>query len=185
MGEGLVTIVLTGKILMVASILLFLVVIFILFLHLYAKWFWYRQEPESSGGGTTTARRRHRRRRLDFSPGHIEWSGRREKHAIDPLVLKSLPIVAYDDDDAKEEELNECAVCLSDFVDGEKLRLLPKCSHGFHVECIDMWFHSHSTCPLCRTTAVAVSSSSSSSPLPPSSSSSAMEMEMVAIDVRE
>nr|GMC53892.1 RING-H2 finger protein ATL60-like [Ipomoea batatas] len=34
--------------------------------------------------------------------------------------------------------------------EGEKARLLPKCNHGFHVDCIDMWFHSHSTCPLCR-----------------------------------
>lgn len=28
--------------------------------------------------------------------------------------------------------------------------MLPKCKHGFHVECIDMWFHSNNTCPLCR-----------------------------------
>ncbi|GER53635.1 RING/U-box superfamily protein [Striga asiatica] len=44
----------------------------------------------------------------------------------------------------------ECAVCLSEISQGEKTRLLPKCSHGFHLDCIDMWFESHSTCPLCR-----------------------------------
>ena len=44
----------------------------------------------------------------------------------------------------------ECAVCLSDAVEGEKVRLLPKCNHGFHLDCIDMWFQSYSTCPLCR-----------------------------------
>jgi hypothetical protein len=30
------------------------------------------------------------------------------------------------------------------------VRLLPKCNHSFHINCIDMWFHSHSTCPICR-----------------------------------
>ncbi|CAL9117510.1 unnamed protein product [Musa textilis] len=32
----------------------------------------------------------------------------------------------------------------------DRLRLLPKCSHAFHVQCIDTWLLSHSTCPLCR-----------------------------------
>ncbi|CAI0466895.1 unnamed protein product [Linum tenue] len=44
----------------------------------------------------------------------------------------------------------ECAVCLSEFEEKEAGRTLPKCGHSFHTECIDMWFHSHSTCPLCR-----------------------------------
>jgi hypothetical protein len=44
----------------------------------------------------------------------------------------------------------ECSVCLEKFAEDESLRLLPKCSHVFHSECIDVWFLSHSTCPLCR-----------------------------------
>lgn len=44
----------------------------------------------------------------------------------------------------------ECAVCLSEFVKNETGRVLPECNHGFHLECIDMWFLSNSTCPLCR-----------------------------------
>ncbi|PON56613.1 43kDa postsynaptic protein [Parasponia andersonii] len=43
-----------------------------------------------------------------------------------------------------------CAVCLSEFEDGEDLRTLPECLHSFHVACIDMWLFSHSTCPMCR-----------------------------------
>uniref|UniRef100_A0A0E0BA22 RING-type E3 ubiquitin transferase n=1 Tax=Oryza glumipatula TaxID=40148 RepID=A0A0E0BA22_9ORYZ len=44
----------------------------------------------------------------------------------------------------------DCSVCLGEFRDGESLRLLPKCSHAFHVPCIDTWLRSHSNCPLCR-----------------------------------
>lgn len=45
---------------------------------------------------------------------------------------------------------SECPICLGEFVDGEKVRVLPKCNHGFHVRCIDTWLGSHSSCPNCR-----------------------------------
>lgn len=47
-------------------------------------------------------------------------------------------------------EGTECSVCLSEFKEDENLRLLPKCSHAFHLQCIDTWLKSHSSCPLCR-----------------------------------
>uniref|UniRef100_J3MBM0 RING-type domain-containing protein n=1 Tax=Oryza brachyantha TaxID=4533 RepID=J3MBM0_ORYBR len=46
--------------------------------------------------------------------------------------------------------VSECAVCLSEFVERERVRLLPNCSHAFHIDCIDTWLLSNSTCPLCR-----------------------------------
>uniref|UniRef100_A0A2P2JII6 RING-type E3 ubiquitin transferase n=2 Tax=Rhizophora mucronata TaxID=61149 RepID=A0A2P2JII6_RHIMU len=47
-------------------------------------------------------------------------------------------------------EATECSVCLNEFQEDESLRLLPKCSHAFHVPCIDTWLRSHKNCPLCR-----------------------------------
>ncbi|XP_066319978.1 E3 ubiquitin-protein ligase EL5-like [Miscanthus floridulus] len=50
----------------------------------------------------------------------------------------------------------QCAVCLSLVQEGEVVRRLPACMHLFHVCCIDMWLHSHSTCPLCRATVLPI-----------------------------
>ncbi|KAL6878451.1 hypothetical protein ACP4OV_012621 [Aristida adscensionis] len=44
----------------------------------------------------------------------------------------------------------DCAVCITELAAGEAARVLPRCAHAFHVECVDMWLRSHSTCPLCR-----------------------------------
>jgi hypothetical protein len=43
-----------------------------------------------------------------------------------------------------------CSVCLEDVRGGEMVRQLPACMHLFHMGCIDMWLHSHRTCPMCR-----------------------------------
>ncbi|KAL0816481.1 hypothetical protein Bca101_072925 [Brassica carinata] len=65
-------------------------------------------------------------------------------------ALKSFQTVSY----SKEMNLpgldTECVICLSEFVAGERVKLLPKCHHGFHVRCIDKWLSSHSSCPTCR-----------------------------------
>ncbi|KZV43464.1 hypothetical protein F511_09907 [Dorcoceras hygrometricum] len=132
----------TGKIMVVTIIILFFVVVFVFCLHLYAKWFWYRRQANP----TTTTRRR---RRLDFSAGYQEAAAvAAVRRGLDASVLKTIPIALFDPKEFKDGL--ECAVCLCEVTEGEKTRLLPKCNHGFHVACIDMWFQSHSTCPLCR-----------------------------------
>lgn len=50
----------------------------------------------------------------------------------------------------RRKESAFCAVCLHDMTEGDKFRRLPGCNHSFHVDCIDPWFESRSTCPLCR-----------------------------------
>ena len=67
---------------------------------------------------------------------------------LDLAVLQSLKVTIFDAKGVKNQL--ECAVCLSDVAVGEEVIFLPKCNHGFHVKCIDLWFHSHTTCPLCR-----------------------------------
>ncbi|KAJ0264259.1 RING-H2 finger protein ATL2 [Hirschfeldia incana] len=133
----------SGKIMLSAIVILFFVVILMVFLHLYARWYLLR------------ARRRHFRRRsrnrraatmvfFAADPSTVVAS-----RGLDPAVIKSLPVFAFSESTHKDL-LTECAVCLSEFEEGESGRVLPGCKHTFHVDCIDMWFHSHSTCPLCR-----------------------------------
>jgi len=44
----------------------------------------------------------------------------------------------------------DCPICLTEFVEGEKVRVLPECCHNFHADCIDAWVVSNPSCPSCR-----------------------------------
>ncbi|XP_030468400.1 RING-H2 finger protein ATL43 [Syzygium oleosum] len=73
----------------------------------------------------------------------------RKNSGIDRSVIESLPVFRFGSLRGQKDGL-ECAVCLTRFDPAEVLRLLPKCKHAFHVECVDTWLDAHSTCPLCR-----------------------------------
>ncbi|XP_024532799.1 RING-H2 finger protein ATL34-like [Selaginella moellendorffii] len=69
-------------------------------------------------------------------------------------LVKRLPVVSYEQlvkIKSGEENVECCAVCLIEFGKGDsEIRHLPRCGHCFHTDCIDMWFFSHSSCPICR-----------------------------------
>ncbi|KAG0517747.1 hypothetical protein BDA96_09G115800 [Sorghum bicolor] len=48
----------------------------------------------------------------------------------------------------------ECAVCIVELRDGDSARLLPRCGHRFHADCVGAWLRLHATCPLCRASVV-------------------------------
>uniref|UniRef100_A0A0A9DVR3 RING-type E3 ubiquitin transferase n=1 Tax=Arundo donax TaxID=35708 RepID=A0A0A9DVR3_ARUDO len=80
---------------------------------------------------------------------HLHDSG------LDQAFIDALPVFAYREivvgcgGDGDKEPF-DCAVCLCEFDTEDKLRLLPLCGHAFHLNCIDTWLLSNSTCPLCR-----------------------------------
>ncbi|OVA17923.1 zinc finger protein [Macleaya cordata] len=79
----------------------------------------------------------------------------RNHSGLDPSTVGSLPLVlAYNVVTAggKPKQSVECVVCLSEFQETEMVKMIPFCEHVFHPECIDMWFLSHSSCPICRST---------------------------------
>lgn len=68
-------------------------------------------------------------------------------------ALQSLPrstFTAAESTAADDGESTECAICITEFADGEEIRVLPLCGHSFHVACIDKWLVSRSSCPSCR-----------------------------------
>lgn len=63
----------------------------------------------------------------------------------DPSVPAAVPA-----DQPWFETQTECAICLSDFVRGDKVRVLP-CHHIFHMDEVDEWLiHRKKLCPVCK-----------------------------------
>ncbi|XP_068651944.1 RING-H2 finger protein ATL43-like [Aristolochia californica] len=79
----------------------------------------------------------------------FQTNAARRNSGIDRGIIESLPIFRFGSLQGEKDGL-ECAVCLCRFELSELLRLLPKCRHAFHIECVDTWLDAHSTCPLCR-----------------------------------
>lgn len=136
---------LNNKIMLTAIISLSLVVLLVIALHIYARYALRRQ-----------ARRQAVIRRIGVLAlvDSLDLPPRRA--GLDPYVMTSLPVVVFKHQSENSDPAGaavECAVCLSAVEDGETVRILPNCKHVFHSECIDMWFESHSTCPICRTEA--------------------------------
>ncbi|XP_057497069.1 RING-H2 finger protein ATL54-like [Actinidia eriantha] len=68
---------------------------------------------------------------------------------LQPSIIEKITVLRYKRGEGLVEG-TECSVCLSEFQEDETLRLLPKCSHAFHIPCIDTWLRSHTNCPMCR-----------------------------------
>ncbi|KAI4326693.1 hypothetical protein MLD38_031980 [Melastoma candidum] len=108
-------------------------------------------DVEASGENNTADNARALRRQLQ-QLFHLHDSG------LDHASLDALPIFFFRDivclDTRPRPFCFDCAVCLSGFLDEDRLRLLPGCGHAFHLNCIDAWLLSNSTCPLCRSSLV-------------------------------
>ncbi|KAG4954810.1 hypothetical protein AAZX31_14G164800 [Glycine max] len=92
------------------------------------------------------------RGRLDLAVAIAGGMERRQHRGLDAAVVETFPTFVYFEVKALKigRATLECAVCLNEFRDDETLRLIPKCCHVFHSDCIDAWLANHSTCPVCR-----------------------------------
>lgn len=85
----------------------------------------------------------------------VGWAARRRASAgLKREDVVALPVSTYVASPSPSREQvsgpEGCSICLSEFADGERIRVLPVCGHRFHVACIDRWLVSHCSCPTCR-----------------------------------
>ncbi|XWS46960.1 hypothetical protein CRYUN_Cryun14cG0112600 [Craigia yunnanensis] len=80
---------------------------------------------------------------IAFSP--TMWN-----RGLDEAVIREIPTFQFKRE-GDERTIYGCVVCLNEFQEHDMLRVLPNCSHAFHLDCIDIWLQSNANCPLCRT----------------------------------
>lgn len=116
-------------------VVMFLILIFVIYIvTLYAKRQWM---PPTTATAPTTPE-------LNIS--------RTRSRGVDQSVIDTFPAIGYATVKILRTSKSplECAICISEFIDDDILRLLPGCRHVFHTDCIDTWLENHVTCPVCR-----------------------------------
>ncbi|XP_019710905.1 RING-H2 finger protein ATL79-like [Elaeis guineensis] len=89
------------------------------------------------------------RRRL-FRHRHPAPADPEKQMAPLPAEAEAAPTLVFSPGTRLAGAEAECAICLAEFVDGDRVRVLAPCNHGFHVRCIERWLAARSSCPTCR-----------------------------------
>ncbi|PON95152.1 43kDa postsynaptic protein [Trema orientale] len=120
---------------------MFCVPIFFTFILLFLFYLFYlrpRRVNWASLGMRTSSSQHH--------PYHDDIS--RAELGLKKELREMLPIIVYKESFSVRD--TQCSVCLGDYEADDRLQQIPACGHTFHIDCIDHWLATHTTCPLCR-----------------------------------
>jgi len=78
--------------------------------------------------------------------------GPRRNTGATKKMIDSLETKVYEDGMIEDPQDAKCAICLTEYVEGDTLRFLP-CTpkqHHYHASCVEEWLKINKSCPFCK-----------------------------------
>ncbi|GJN22126.1 hypothetical protein PR202_gb09662 [Eleusine coracana subsp. coracana] len=116
---------------------------------MYAKFCHPSSSSSSSSSSSLVPAITRQQQQVSVSAAANNQQQEKDGAGVPKSVIESLPFFRFSTLRGARQGM-ECSVCLSRFDDAHLLRLLPRCRHAFHLDCVDRWLQSNASCPLCR-----------------------------------